>query len=107
MNKHSIKNIAHRVTLQGLNSAIGDGGLRTESYSTIASVWSAIVPTRNSPRLVGNKTEFPISHEITIRYAPVYETAKRIMFGVRVFEVRSKINIGEKKQLLVFNCEEV
>lgn len=107
MSKHTIKNIAHRITLQSLDTMVGDGGRKVENFTTIATIWSAIVPTQTPPRHSGNKTEFSIGHEITVRYAPAYEAARRIIFGVRVFKVHSKINIGEKKQLLVFRCEEI
>lgn len=107
MKKQSQQNIYHRVSLKSLSNTMGDGGRKTESYLPIATIWAAIKPAHHNPQFRGGKTEFPISHEITTRYSPDYTSARRIVFGVRTFQVRSKINVGEKNQYLVFRCEEL
>ena len=107
MKKYSQQNTCHRVSLKSLTTTIGDGGRKTESYTPIATIWAAIEPAHHAPQFRGGKTVFPVSHEITTRYSQSYEAARQIIFGTRVFQVRSKINVGEKKQYLVFRCEEL
>jgi SPP1 family predicted phage head-tail adaptor len=107
MRKPKIENICHKVTLKNTTTTIGDGGQKIETYVPIATIWAAIEPSHNAPQFSGGKTEFPINHQITTRHASEYEATRRIVFGVRIFEVKSRVNMGEKNQYLVFNCEEL
>lgn len=107
MSKPKIESICHRVSLQSVSTSVGDGGRKVKNYSPIATIWAAIEPSQQSAQFRGGQTQFGVSHLVTTRYDAAYEGARRIIFGVRVFEVRSMINIDEKNQYLLFQCEEI
>jgi len=104
--QENIGHMRHRVSLEGLISIKGEGGAKQHSYISIAEVWATIRPAHHHPQVRGNKMEYPISHEIIVRYAANYKGARRIVFGGRLFDVRSTINPGERNTFLVFRCEE-
>lgn len=101
-----IGKMRHRVTLQSQASTTGDGGQRNVTYPDIATVWAAIEPSPHAPVLRGDHLDYPVTHIISLRYAPAYLAARRITLGARIFWVRSSINPGEKNEFIVFNAEE-
>lgn len=96
----------HRVTLESQSVLIGDGGRKTVTYPAIATVWAAIEPKAQSPVVRGDQLDFPVTQQITVRYAANYTAARRITLSSRVFWVRAVINPGALDEYLIFNTEE-
>ncbi len=98
--------LRHRVELQQRQVAQGAGGHLTETWTTLARVAAQVEPLRGTEELLALQLVNPITHKITVRYAPGLKAARRILFGARVFTVKSVINKGERNRYLIFRAEE-
>lgn len=101
-----IGDLRHGVVLQEPSSVKGAGGHISKSWTTLASVSAAIEPLTGAEELAAMQLEHPVSHEITVRHQPDLVRARRILFGARVFHVRSAINDGERNRYIIFKTEE-
>ena len=102
-----IGDLRHRVTLQGVSDAVGDGGEKVRTWPTIANVWAELTPAQIPVKTRAGRVEFVTSMTITCPYAANYLTTRRIVLGARTFQVQSIINLNEGQRYVQFQCEEV
>jgi SPP1 family predicted phage head-tail adaptor len=48
----------------------------------------------------------PTIHKVTMRYRAGVTTAKRLLYGSRVFDIKEVINVDEANSILVLKCME-
>lgn len=101
-----IGELRHRVDLQTRQVISGAGGHLAETWTTLARVSAHVEPLRGTEELLALQLVQPITHKITVRYAAGHDSARRILFGPRVFAVKSVINKGERNRYLIFRAEE-
>jgi SPP1 family predicted phage head-tail adaptor len=85
----------HRIAFQATTQTTDGAGGFIEEWATVATVWASIEPARSSERFLAMQTETHVTHTIMCRYNPVITTAKRAMFGSRIFDVTGVINMAE------------
>jgi len=105
-----IGELRHRIMIQSVVRAEDGGGGATETWTTVAEVWAAVLPGGGSEGVAGDRLEGRVTHRIVMRgglaggAAP--GPADRIVWGSRVFEVRAVIDEGERGRWLVALVEE-
>jgi SPP1 family predicted phage head-tail adaptor len=65
-----------------------------------------MIPTTNWERLQAMQLETPITHTIYIRYRDDLVPRDRILFRGRLFNIRSIVDMEEKKIFLELKAEE-
>ncbi len=102
--------LRHRLDLQA-RSPIGDGGGGQigdpwAAPVTVATVWGNITPLRGDERLRAMKLESRVTHRIAIRFRPGVTADMRLAFGARVFNIRTVVDVEERRQMLELLCDE-
>jgi len=82
----------HRITFQAENpvsDGAGGQGDPWASPSVVATVWANIKPKSGNERFHGEQIEAAVTHMITIRHRTDITAKHRILFGARLFNIRS------------------
>lgn len=106
MNVSYSNKLNHRITIQ---SPTGNASSMTDSetWSTFAEVYAGVDPLQGKAYFESNRENASVDIRIYIRYLPGITTAMRILFGSRIFEIVSIINIGERNREMHLMCREV
>lgn len=102
----SASELRHRVAFQQTKQTADGAGGFTEAWVTIATVWAKIEPVKSYEKFVAMQTETHVSHNITVRYNSDITTAKRIMYGTRIFDIVGVINVNEENVALKISAME-
>jgi SPP1 family predicted phage head-tail adaptor len=99
--------LRHRLTLQQ-RSTTRDSLKQQDpaAWSTFLVVWADIAPTPGISQVTGEAQASSVTHTITIRYRPGVAARMRILYGSRVFEIDSVIDVEERHFWLRLNCIE-
>lgn len=81
-------------------------GGATETWQKHADVWFGIKPLNGNEKYVSHEKYATATHEITIRYVPGVKPDMRLVWGVRIFEINSALNIKEENKMLQLIVEE-
>lgn len=105
--KSSPSSFRHRVEVQAVSTTSdGQGGV-SESWDTIKTVWASIKPVRAYEKFQAMQLETPITHKITMRFQDGITTAKRLLYGTRIFHIVEVINIDDANVYLNLTCKEI
>ncbi|MCE3233044.1 MAG: Transfer Agent [Rickettsiaceae bacterium] len=98
------------ITFQSESTSSDSGGGVTLSWVDVSTVWAEIAPVTSmifsSEKFSAGKIQGNISHIVTTRYLSGITSKMRILFGSRIFNIRSVININERSQWLKIYAEE-
>jgi SPP1 family predicted phage head-tail adaptor len=98
--------LEHRVLLQRLTILPDGVGGGSQLWTTIGTPWACILPASGWEKLTSMKLETPITHTCYIRYRADITPRDRIIHRGRTFNIRSIIDIEEKKLFLELKAEE-
>lgn len=98
--------LRQRVTLETPVLTAEAGGHFNQTWQTVARVWAAIEPLNGAELWFGEQLEGRINHRITLRYRNDLTSAMRIVFGERIFNIRSVHCPSEAREILVISAEE-
>lgn len=96
----------HRITIQQRSLASDGIGGSTETWSTLATVWSKIEPMSAGQVAWASSLEHRVTHKITIRYRSDLTSDMRIQYGGRIFHVKGYRNLEERNLWTEINAEE-
>ena len=96
----------HRVELQSATDVQNTLGEPAPTWATDATVWAAIKPISGQERVQAQQLAAEVTHLIRTRYGATVTADMRIVFGERVFEILSHINVGERNKELEIMCKE-
>jgi SPP1 family predicted phage head-tail adaptor len=98
--------LRHKVTLeQKVQTADGAGGFTT-AWEQVAILWASIDRMRASESYNSGQLRTASSHVFRARYTSSITTDMRLVFGERIFNIRSINNPGEKNNMLEIYAEE-
>lgn len=97
--------LQHRVRVERLTLADDGGGGSTETWSLIARPWAYIKPLSGTEALHGMQLRDKITHKIYMRYRDLTPRDRLIHRG-RMFNIRSVIDLEERKMWLEISAEE-
>lgn len=101
--------LRHPVTIQETTTTTDDSGGVTETWTTHKSVDAAIRPLTGQEGFLAQQVpDAATTHEISIRYLSTVTPLMRVLFGSRIFNIRSVLNVGERnRETLLMTKEKV
>ena len=96
-----------RLTLEAPTDVMDDNGGFTRTFSTLATVWGEITPTRGWSSFDANQSEEVLTHRIRIRWCSDVSARNRLRLGARIFTIRKVLDEGENRRFLRLDCEEI
>lgn len=98
--------LRHRVAIEAVVRTPDLGGGASETWVQVAEAWAEIVPARGNEQLTADQIEGQVSHVLHLRAGFAIEPAMRIRWGARVLEIRSVIDLGERRRWIRILAEE-
>ncbi len=95
-----------KVTLQSATRTTDDGGGAAVAWSNDGTLWANITPISGKEDYRQSQVQDSITHRIKVRYKSSIETKDRLKFGSRFFNIKSVINVDERKKYMELLCEE-
>ena len=90
-----IGKMRHRLTLQQAVRVSDGGGGATVTWTAIADLWAAIWPISSDERVDADGLQGRITHEVWLRFSANVAPHMRFVFGARIFDIRSVIDVEE------------
>ncbi len=92
--------LRQRITFQSESAASDSGGGSTVSWVSGSTVWAHVKTRGGREGLVSGQLESRQSYLITVRYISGITTKMRILYGSRVFNIHSVVNVDERGEIL-------
>lgn len=95
--------LRHRVTFESRKTGRDEFGQPLEGWDLVATLWASVEPISGRELLSSQQTQSEITHRIRCRYRAGIETAQRIVYDGRPFNIESVINpreIGASLEIL-------
>lgn len=96
-----------RITLRTVTLTPDGGGGYSETPVDSAPTWAKIEPLQGDEQLQAMQTGMVRPHRFTIAYRTGMTGATRIVYGSRVFDVKSVVDTDERHEELVILADEV
>lgn len=100
-------NLNHRIELQSLGAGQSSTGQPNGAWSTYATVFAAVEPISGREYFNASGERAEVTHKIKLRVGPSVVPKHRALFGARVFNIRSVLNIEERGRYLQLMATEV
>lgn len=108
-----ISRLQQRITVQRRSSTLDAYGQEINSWTNIGTVWAEVKPLSGKEKIRANAmvVESQLTHQVTVRYSSIFlpsveADAWRILFGTRIFNITSSMNVDEQDKLIIFDCTE-
>ncbi len=98
--------LRHSIRVQSLVETVDAGGGRTRAWVDYFLTHAAITPMSGRELRAGGQMQAPMTHRLTLRWAPGLTAKMRVLFGTRVFNVRAVRNLDERNRWVELLCEE-
>lgn len=98
--------LSYKVAVERLTLTPDGIGGSVSTWATLYQPWAYITPVGTWEKLQGMQLESPITHTIYIRYNDDITVRDRISFRGRLFNIRSVVDMEEKKIFLELKAEE-
>lgn len=97
-----------RVAIQSATGAQGATGEPTKTWSTDATVWASIEPISGREVFAAQLVVADVTHRVRMWYRSdvTITPEKRLLYGARVFEIVSAMNIDEHNAEWEILCKE-
>lgn len=86
--------------------ADGQGGF-TVTWVDVATTWAAIWPISANEVIQSDKPTMTVSHRVRIRFRNVFKPEWRGIYGNKIFNIVSVINVNTDSRWLDVLCKEV
>ncbi len=101
-----IGQLRHRLEIQEQRSVRDEWGNQVSEWFTVATAWAAIEPIRGEEYWAAGAQRGETIHRVTMRYVPGVTPKHRLLFGDRILEIESTLNLEERSRLLELLCKE-
>lgn len=98
--------LKRRVTLQERLTTKTPAGGQVTTWSDVATVFAKIDPRPGSEPLEAGAIRGVLSHVVRIRYRPGVTPAMRLLYGTRVLNIASVVDVEEAHVVLDLYCSE-
>lgn len=98
-----------RVTIQQLSAASparNDVGEPNETWVAVATVWASVEPLQGREYWAQQQIQSEVSIRLRIRYRSGLTTKMRVVYGSKIFDIKSIIDPQEKHEELQLMCSE-
>lgn len=98
--KFDISKFRHRIKFQSLSLVANDSGGQIETWTDFQTVWASIEPKMVKELNFAQRIEPRVDHYIRCRFVAGIVGSMRVVFGSRIFEIKSIVNPEEKNDFL-------
>ncbi len=99
--------LRHRVALQtSTDSRDAIGGV-SEAWATTYTLWAAVEPLRGREYFDAATVQSAVDTRIRIRYHADLDTKMRVLWGTRIYDVYSVIDLWESHKEMHLMCQEI
>lgn len=98
--------LRHKVTVQQVAHAQDDYGETTETWSEFIESWASIEPLRGREYHDASLTQGEVDTRIVMRYREGILPTMRVLFGSRVFDIQTVINVNTRHREIHLMCKE-
>lgn len=102
----SSNQLRHRITLQSQSVANDGFGQAQDVWIDVATCWASIEPSPKGEQVAGAAMVASRTHLVTLRYRDGVTAKMRALFGSRIFEITSVIDVEERHFWLQLDCTE-
>lgn len=102
----NVSALRHQITLQSPVETTDDMGAITTTWTDVEKMWAAVDPLTMREAFNLHVTFAEATHKVTIRYLAGVTPKFRILFGERIFNINSIINVAERNEQLILTCSE-
>lgn len=89
------------------NSQDSTGGVSTDNFAVLRTVYAAIEPVTTRDQLAVGEFVSTTTHRITLRYFPGLKSNMQIKFGKRKFQILGLMNPNETTKMLYVMVVEI
>lgn len=98
--------LRHRITLQEYTVSQDIEGVVMETWVDVVTIWARVKELTGREKLGGDQKITEVSIEILMRYRNGIDTAMRVRYGTRIFDIQNALS-DERKTELQLLCKEV
>lgn len=98
--------LRHRINLQSKTATRDSFGAETIAWKTERTIWASIKPLSGSEYFLAQQVQADVTHQIRIRYFEGIRPDWRIVFGTRIFDIKSNINLDERNNEMILMAKE-
>lgn len=99
--------LRRRITIQKPIPSVDREGLPTIAWQDVATVHAAVEPINGREFFQAGAEISQISTRIRIRYLSGILPTMRVLYGMRVFNIRTSIDIDDRHREIHLMCQEV
>lgn len=99
--------LRHRVTIQQPVESRNSFGEVTVTWQDVATVWAAIEPLRGREFWEARQTVAEMDVRIRIRYRSGITPKMRVVWGSKVYDIESVIDVESRRKELHLMCREM
>ena len=101
-----IGDLRHRVQIQNKTVQTDELQQQSDVWLAYANVWASVRPVKGREYFAARQENAEVTAVVTMRYLSGITPDMRIVFGDRVFEIVSVINVDERNRVLELMCKE-
>lgn len=102
-----IGDLRHRITIQMAVESSNTFGEVEKTWQDVATVWASIEPLRGREYFDSQQINAEVTTRIRIRYRPGIKPKMRVVYGERIFDIQSVIDVEECHKEIHLMCKEV
>lgn len=95
-----------RVTIEEPVETEGADGSIMTAWETFATTWASVEPLIGKEYFAQQREQATVSHRIRMRQIAGITHKMRVVWGARIFEIESVLNVGERNREIVLMCQE-
>lgn len=99
-------NLKHKITIQTYSEAQNSFGEVVKGWSDYEMVYASITPL-SAKEFFKAGVQAEATHKVELRYLKDVKPKMRVIYGSRVFDIESVINVREANKTLQLVCSEV
>lgn len=100
-------NLKHKITFETSAQTQDDFGGFVDGFSVFTETYASITPVSGKEYFASKQINAEVSHKIECRFISGITPSMRIVYGSRVFDIESVINIREENKTLQIMASEV
>jgi len=99
-------NLKHKIVIQTYSETQNDFGEIIKGWSDFKTAYASITPL-SAKEFFKAGVQAEATHKVEVRYLTEIKPKMRVLYGTRVFNIESVINVREANKSLQLICTEV
>jgi SPP1 family predicted phage head-tail adaptor len=95
-----------RVTIQSQASTRNSIGEPVQTWSDVATIWASVEPVQGREFWAQQQVQSEVTTRVRIRYREGVTASMRVLYGSRVYDIRSVIDPKERHEEMQLMCSE-